>query len=123
MSFGGAICTRRHFARAQDHQSSEEVLTERTNGLSARLSVNSARIRKTLDRLAYASLVLDVCIAIITTLSVLDIGSNPQHLLFPINYLLTIVVVLSIIMFAVLLLLRAKERQAVKAIEKATAGS
>jgi len=79
--------------------------------------VNSTRIRKTLDRLAYASLVLDVCIAIITTLSVLDVGS-PQPLLFPINYLLTIVVVLSIIMFVVLLLLRAKEKQAVKGIEK-----
>ncbi len=81
--------------------------------------MRSARIRKTLDRLAYASLVLDICIAIITTLSVLDIGSNPQRLLFPINYLLTTVVALSIIMFAVLLLLRAKERQAVKALEKA----
>ena len=80
--------------------------------------MNSNRIRKTLDRLAYASLVLDICIAIITTLSVLDVG-NPQHLLVPISYLLTIVVALSIIMFAVLLLFRAKERQAVKAIEKA----
>jgi hypothetical protein len=80
--------------------------------------MRSAQVRKTLDRLAYASLVLDICIAIITTLTVLNIGS-PQPLLFPINYLLTIVVVLSVIMFAVLLLFRAKERQAVKAIEKA----
>lgn len=81
--------------------------------------MNSARIRKTLDRLAYASLVLDICIAIITTLSVFDVSGSPQHLLFPINYLLTIVVALSIIMFIVLLLFRAKERQAVKATEKA----
>ncbi len=80
--------------------------------------MNSNRIRKALDRLAYASLVLDVCIAIITALSILDVGS-PQHLLVPINYLLTIVVALSIIMFVVLLLFRSKERQAVKAIEKA----
>jgi hypothetical protein len=80
--------------------------------------VSSARVRKTLDRLAYASLVLDICIAIITSLTILNVG-NPQSLLFPINYLLTIVVALSVIMFAVLLLLRAKERQAVKAIEKA----
>jgi hypothetical protein len=80
--------------------------------------VNSARIRTTLDRLAYASLVLDICIAIITVVSVLDVGSSPQPLLIPINYLLTIVVGLSIVMFAVLLLLRSKERQAVKAIEK-----
>ena len=68
--------------------------------------------------MAYASLVLDICIAIITAVSVLDVGSNPQPLLFPIDYLLTIVVVLSVVMFVVLLLLRAKERQAVKAIEK-----
>ena len=84
--------------------------------------MNSTRIRKTLDRLAYASLVLDICIAIITTLSILNVGSE-QRLLFPINYLLTIVVVLSVIMFAVLLLLRAKERQAVKVIEKAQPSS
>ena len=83
-----------------------------------RYGVNSARIRKTLDRLAYASLVLDICIAAITSLSILGV-SSPEHLLFPINYLLTIVVVLSVIMFIVLLLFRAKERQAVKAIEKA----
>ena len=81
--------------------------------------MNSARIRKTLDRLAYASLVLDICIAIITAVSVFDVGISPLPLLFPINYLLTIVVVLSVIMFNVLLLFRAKERQAVKAIEKA----
>jgi hypothetical protein len=80
--------------------------------------VNSARIRKALDRLAYASLVLDICIAIITTVSVLDVGSHPQPLLFPINYLLTIVVALSVIMFVVLLLLRAKEKQAVRVLEK-----
>jgi len=85
--------------------------------------VRSARIRKTLDRLAYASLVLDICIAIITSISVLDVGSNPQRFLFPINYLLTIVVVLSVIMFVVLLLLRANERQAVKALDKAQRGS
>jgi len=80
--------------------------------------VNSTRIRKTLNRLAYASLVLDVCIAIITTLSALDVGS-PQRLLVPINYLLTIVVALSIVMFVVLLLLRSKERQVESVIDSA----
>ena len=80
--------------------------------------MNSARVRKTLDRLAYASLVLDICIAIITALSIFDVGS-PQHLLVPINYLLTIVVALSVVMFVVLLLLRSKERQATTATETA----
>ena len=76
--------------------------------------MRTARIKKTLDRLAYASLILDVCIAVITTLTFFDVG-NTQPLLIPINYLLTIVVVLSLIMFAVLLLFRSKERQAVEA--------
>jgi hypothetical protein len=74
--------------------------------------LSTARVKKTLDRLAYASLVLDICIAVITLLTFFDLG-NTQPLLVPINYLLTIVVVLSVVMFAVLLLLRAKERQAV----------
>jgi hypothetical protein len=73
--------------------------------------MNSRRARRTLDRLAYASLVLDICIAIITSLSIL--GVNAGHFLIPVNYLLTIVVVLSVVMFVVLLLLRAKERQSV----------
>jgi ABC-type transport system involved in multi-copper enzyme maturation permease subunit len=72
--------------------------------------MSSSRVRKTLDRLAYASLVLDVCIAVITTLSLLG-ASETQYLLVPINYLLTIVVVLSVIMFVVLLLLKSQERK------------
>lgn len=95
-----------------------EVLTEPANGLTWCQNVNSARARKALDRLAYASLVLDICIAVITTITILDRGSNPQPLLFPIDYFLTIVVVLSIVMFVVLLLLRSIERRAMKTIEK-----
>jgi hypothetical protein len=72
--------------------------------------MSSTRIKKTLDRLAYASLVLDICIAIITTLGIF--GQNTtKSFLIPINYLLTVVVVLSIVMFAILLLLRAAERR------------
>ena len=56
--------------------------------------MSSARVRKTLDRLAYASLVLDVCIAVITSFSLLG-ATGTERLLVPINYLLTIVVVLS----------------------------
>ena len=72
--------------------------------------MSSSRVRKTLDRLAYASLVLDICIAIITTLSLLG-ASETRYLLIPINYLLTLVVILSVIMFVVLLLLKSKEKQ------------
>ncbi|HYB45612.1 MAG TPA: hypothetical protein VEC92_03735 [Nitrososphaerales archaeon] len=70
--------------------------------------MSSARVRKTLDRLAYASLVLDVCIAVVTSLSLLG-ATGTGRLLVPINYLLTIVVVLSVVMFAVLLLLKSVE--------------
>ncbi|HYB75461.1 MAG TPA: hypothetical protein VEC08_00735 [Nitrososphaerales archaeon] len=71
------------------------------------------RVRKTLDRLAYASLVLDICIAIITSLSILGVNEG-QHFLIPINYLLTLVVVLSVAMFIVLLAFKAKEVQLTK---------
>ena len=54
--------------------------------------MSKARVRKTLDRLAYASLVLDVCIAVITLLTYFDLG-NPKPLLIPIDYLLTLVVI------------------------------
>ena len=69
----------------------------------------SSRVKKTLDRLAYASLVLDVCIAIITVFTLFG-ATETRYLLVPINYLLTVVVVLSVLMFVVLLFLRAKER-------------
>lgn len=80
--------------------------------------MNSTKARKALDRLAYASLILDICLALVTTFTILDRGSNPQPLLFPIDYLLTIVVVLSIIMFIVLLLFRSMEKRTLKAAEK-----
>ena len=78
-----------------------------------RLATSSTRVRKALDRLAYISLALDICIAAITTLGLLDVG-GARPLLVPINYLLTIVVVLSVIMFVVLILLRSKEKLAAK---------
>ena len=84
--------------------------------------MNTSRVRKTLDRLAYASLILDICIAIITVLTFFDIG-NTQPLLVPINYLLTLVVALSMVMFAVLVLLRSKERQATKTMEESRSTS
>lgn len=75
------------------------------------------RVRKTLDRLAYASLVLDVCIAVITTLTFFDV-KNTRPLLVPIDYLLTVVVLLSVIMFAVLVVLKWTEGKAVNVLSK-----
>jgi hypothetical protein len=72
--------------------------------------MSSAKIKKTLDRLAYASLVLDICIAAVTSLGLLGSGGTEKFLL-PISYLLTIVVILSVIMFVVLLMFKVKERQ------------
>ena len=71
--------------------------------------LDSCRLRSTLDRLAYASLVLDICIAIITALSILGVNEG-QHFLLPVNYLPTIVVALSLILLAVLFLFKAKEK-------------
>ena len=94
-----------------------ETFIRRGQRPSIQIALRTARVRKTLDRLAYASLVLDICIAVITVLTFFDIG-NPEPLLVPINYLLTIVVVLSVIMFAVLILLRSEERQATRTMEE-----
>jgi len=71
----------------------------------------SRHVRRTLDILAYVSLVLDICIAVITTFSVLG-NSKPQQFLIPVNYLLTLVVVLSVALFAVLVALKLVERRA-----------
>lgn len=65
--------------------------------------------KRTLDYLAYSSLFLDVCIAVITTFSLLGVGSNHELFLTTIAYLLTVVVVMSIGSFAVLLVLKHEE--------------
>ena len=66
------------------------------------------RIRKTIDLVAYCSLFLDICIALITTVSILNIA-NPEPLLVPIHYMLTLVVIISIILFVTLLFLKREE--------------
>ena len=66
----------------------------------------------TLDRLAYASLLLDICIAVITSLTVLD-AQLFKRLLLPASYVLSVVVFLSVALFFVLLLLKSKEKDEV----------
>jgi hypothetical protein len=88
-----------------------KIHNEQSDGAADWWAVSKARVRKTLDRLAYASLILDICIAIITSLSLAGVDA-PKGFLWPVNYLLTIVVILSIVMFIVLLLLRATEKRA-----------
>lgn len=72
--------------------------------------MNSERVKRTLDRLAYASLFLDICIAVITSLTVLD-AQLFKGLLLPASYVLSSVVFLSVALFFVLLLLRSKEKR------------
>ena len=62
---------------------------------SSRNSEKVVKLRRLIDKLAYGSLVLDICIAIVTALSLFQI-SEPGFLLMPVNILLTIVVILSI---------------------------
>jgi len=52
--------------------------------------------------LAYASLVFDIFIAVITSVDALKIG-DVQSLLIPVNYALTAVVILSAVVFVTLL--------------------
>ena len=72
------------------------------------------QVRKTLDYLAYASLFFDICIAAITSMSIIGFGGNRTLFLIPINYLLTGVVILSLVSFATLLILKHEETILVK---------
>jgi hypothetical protein len=66
------------------------------------------KIKKLINRTAYFSLFLDMCIAVVTSLSILKIG-NPELLLAPINYMLTVVVILSLCLFITLFVRKHEE--------------
>jgi hypothetical protein len=72
--------------------------------------MNSQGVKRTLDRLAYVSLFLDVCIAGITGLTVLD-AQVARRLLIPVDYVLSAVVALSVALFIVLIFIRSKEKR------------
>jgi len=69
---------------------------------------NIKRVRRSINIIAYCSLFLDIGIAIVTTLSILNVG-RPEPFLIPLNYMLTIVVALSIGLFITLVFLRHQE--------------
>ncbi len=73
--------------------------------------MRSEKVRRTLDRLAYTSLFLDVCIAVVTLYATLA-EESPGRLLAPVSYVLTAVVVLSMALLLVLIGLKVKEREA-----------
>lgn len=73
------------------------------------------KIKRTINKIAYCSLFLDACIAIVTTLSILRIG-NPETILIPLSYMLTFVVVLSMGLFITLVALRHEENVLVRLI-------
>lgn len=79
--------------------------------------MNSEGVKKTLDRLAYASLFLDICIAAITGLTVLD-SQFTNRLLLPADYVLSAVVVLSVALFLVLIVMKSKERLSLRNEER-----
>jgi hypothetical protein len=62
----------------------------------------TGKLRKALTVLAYVSLVLDICIAVVTSVGALRIG-DLHVLLIPVNYALTAVVILSAAVFVALL--------------------
>ena len=72
--------------------------------------MNSKGVRRTLDRLAYVSLFLDICIAVITGLTVAN-AELTKRLLLPADYVLSAVVVLSVVLFVVLIVMRTKEKR------------
>jgi len=54
------------------------------------------KLRRTIHYIAYGSLVLDICITVLTLLSLFQ-SFNPEGILVPVNYLLTVVVVISLV--------------------------
>jgi lysozyme family protein len=64
------------------------------------------KMRKALTFLAYTSLVLDICIAVITSVRALGLG-DLQALLIPVNYALTAVVILSAVVLVTILVVKA----------------
>ena len=79
--------------------------------------MNSAGVKRTLDRLAYASLFLDICIATITGLTILD-AQITRKLLLPADYILSVVVVLSVALFVVLFFMKSMERRSSRKAEQ-----
>jgi hypothetical protein len=67
------------------------------------------KIQRTIDLLAYGSLLLDVCIAAITFLSLINIKAGEQ-MLGTIHFTLTAVVVMSLTSFSMLLYMKHYER-------------
>jgi len=67
------------------------------------------KLQRTIDMLAYGSLFLDICIAFITTMSLLKIARG-EFILESINYLLTSVVAMSLISGGMLLYLKHYEK-------------
>ena len=67
------------------------------------------RMKKWMNRIAYGSLLLDITIAIITLLTIWQIG-NPKTILAPVEYMLTIVVVLSVGLGSLIILLEHYEK-------------
>jgi hypothetical protein len=69
------------------------------------------RIRTLLDRVAYASLMLDIIISIITIASVnIYAKQNLSFVLSIVDYALTGVVIISVLLFAMILLLSHYDR-------------
>lgn len=73
--------------------------------------MKSENVKRLLDMLAYLSLGLDICIAGITAMSIFNISAD--GFLGTVNVLLTVVVALSIGLFATLIILKRVEGQMV----------
>lgn len=100
----------------------EFIILNRTGELKVRKHLNAKYItrpegwKKLIDRLAYGSLVLDICIAIITTGSLMY--PDALKYLFPVNMVLTIVVVLTVVSVLMVLLIKFYNKSVEKVLKK-----
>ncbi len=62
------------------------------------------KLKKLLERIAFASLFVDICVSVVTLIS-LNVGrAYTVGILFILSYILTIIVILSLVVFAAILL-------------------
>lgn len=73
--------------------------------LSRNSNIKMKKLRKALERTAFASLIADICISIITLISLKVGKSYTVGILFLFNYILTVIVAVSLILMAYIVIL------------------
>ena len=72
----------------------------------------SRKLRKLLEKIAFASLIVDVAIAVVTLISINFSEIPTTEVIAFLNYVLTIIVIVTVIVFVTMMLLLHREKTA-----------